>query len=159
MLFAAERTLLAWQRTAIAVMGFGFVVERFGLTLPLAGGEPLSPWQRGFSLWLGVGLLVVGALVSIVSALQYRKVLRSLDEKETPRGHLSSMGVWLSFLLAFVAFALAAYFVAAFDAQPRTADVAAGLERRADRLVGGFTVDPFMQRRPRPHAPGVAVPT
>jgi uncharacterized membrane protein YidH (DUF202 family) len=30
-LFAAERTLLAWQRNAIALMGFGFVVERFGL--------------------------------------------------------------------------------------------------------------------------------
>jgi putative membrane protein len=32
-LFAAERTLLAWQRTAIALMGFGFVVARFGLFL------------------------------------------------------------------------------------------------------------------------------
>ena len=34
-LFAAERTLLAWQRSAIALMGFGFVVERFGLFLQI----------------------------------------------------------------------------------------------------------------------------
>ena len=31
--FAAERTLLAWMRTGLALMGFGFVVARFGLFL------------------------------------------------------------------------------------------------------------------------------
>ena len=70
-LFAAERTLLAWQRTALALMGFGFVVERFGLLMRMASVQPLSASQRGFSLWLGVGLLV-GAAVAAVSALQFR---------------------------------------------------------------------------------------
>ncbi len=49
-LFAAERALLARQRTAIALMGFGFVVERFGLFLRMIGSQPLSPSQRSFSL-------------------------------------------------------------------------------------------------------------
>lgn len=110
-LFAAERTLLAWQRTAIALMGFGFVVERFGLFLRLVSNQALSGSQRGFSLWLGVALLLTGATVAIVSALQFRTVLRGLGEKEIPRGYWTSLGVWLNFLLAAVALALATHFV------------------------------------------------
>jgi putative membrane protein len=93
-------------------MGFGFVVERFGLFLRMVGNQPLSASQRGFSLWLGVSLLVLGAGVAVVSALQFRTVLRSLGEKEVPRGYWTNMGVWLNFLLAVVALALAVHFVA-----------------------------------------------
>ena len=53
-LFAAERTLLAWQRTAIALMGFGFVIERFGLFLQMVLHESTGGSQRTFSLGLGV---------------------------------------------------------------------------------------------------------
>jgi len=110
-LFAAERTLLAWQRTAIALMGFGFVVERFGLFLRMVSNQPLSLSQRGFSLWLGVSLLVIGAVVSVVSALQFRTVVRSLGEQEIPRGYWLSHGVWLNFALAAVSLPLAIHFV------------------------------------------------
>lgn len=110
-LFAAERTLLAWQRTALSLMGFGFVVERFGLFLRLVGHQPMSSSQRGFSLWLGVGLLMMGAGVAVISALQFRTFLRSLGEQEIPRGYWPNIGVWLNFLLACVALALAVHFV------------------------------------------------
>jgi hypothetical protein len=50
--------------------------------------------------------------VAIVSALQFRTVLRGLGEKEIPRGYWTNLGVWLNDLLACVALALAMHFVA-----------------------------------------------
>ena len=110
-LFAAERTLLAWQRTAIALMGFGFVVERFGLFLHMVTQQPLTATQRGFSLWLGIVLLLLGAASALLSALQFRNVVRGLGEQEIPRGYWTQLGVWMNFLLAAVALALAVHFV------------------------------------------------
>ncbi len=110
-LFAAERTLLAWQRSALALMAFGFVVERFGLFLRMVNNQPLTLSQRGFSLWLGVGLLFVSAAVSVTSSLQYRSVLRSLGPREIPPGYWAHVGVWLNFLLAFISIALAVHFL------------------------------------------------
>ena len=92
-------------------MGFGFVVERFGLFLRMVGNEPLSQAQRGFSLWLGITLLILGAGVAVASAVQFRTVVRGLGEKEIPRGYWTHLGVWLNFFLALVALALAVHFV------------------------------------------------
>ncbi|MDE2092683.1 MAG: DUF202 domain-containing protein [Burkholderiales bacterium] len=111
-LFAAERTLLAWQRTAIALMGFGFVVERFGLFLRMVTNQPLPASQQGFSLWVGITLLLMGAAVAVVSALQFRIVVRELGELEIPRGYWTHLGVWANFVLAIVALVLAVHFVA-----------------------------------------------
>lgn len=104
-MFAAERTLLAWQRTAIALMIFDFVVERFDLSV-----QSLCASQH-FSQWLGVGLMLIGVGVAVVSALTFRHVTRGLGEQEIPRGYWNSLGVWLNFLLAMVAVALAANFI------------------------------------------------
>jgi len=111
-LFAAERTLLAWQRTAIALMGFGFVVERFGLFLQVVANQPLSMAQRGFSLWLGVFLLAIGAAVSVVSALQFRSIVRGVGDRVALKGrYWPAMGFWVNLVLAAVALALAVHFV------------------------------------------------
>ena len=53
-LFATERTLLAWNRTAITLMGFGFMVERFGLFLHVVLRQQSEPLHRGITLFIGV---------------------------------------------------------------------------------------------------------
>lgn len=110
-LFAAERTLLAWQRSAIALMAFGFVVERFGLFLRMVSNQPLSSVQRGFSVWLGVALLLISALMLTLASIQYRRVIRSLGKQEIPAAYWTDMGVILNAMLTVIALALAIYFV------------------------------------------------
>jgi putative membrane protein len=112
-LFAAERTLLAWQRTAIALMGFGFVVERFGLFLKLVSHQSESSAQRSFSLAAGVLLLVLGAVVALVSARQFRQVAKNLDPSVVPPGYWTQIGVVLNVLIALIALGLALRFLLA----------------------------------------------
>jgi putative membrane protein len=110
-LFAAERTLLAWQRSAIALMGFGFVVERFGLFLQLVAHQPLSGSQRGFSLGLGVLLLLLGAAVALISARQFRQIAKSLDPAVVPPGYWTHVGVGLNIIIAVVSLIIALGFL------------------------------------------------
>jgi putative membrane protein len=110
-LFAAERTLLAWQRTAIALMGFGFVVERFGLFLQVVGHQTASGASRGFSLAAGVLLLFLGAAVALISARQFRQIAKNLDPAVIPPGYWTQVGVVLNVVMALIAVVLALHFL------------------------------------------------
>jgi putative membrane protein len=97
--FAAERTLLAWLRTGIAIMAFGFVVARFGLFLRivhLQGGTAAPPEPR-LSPYLGTALVALGILAIGAGAAQYRRYCRQLPPAAlpTPRAH------WLPLALAW----------------------------------------------------------
>ena len=110
-LFAAERTLLAWQRSAIALMGFGFLVERFGLFLQIVAHLPEPGSYRGFSLAAGVLLLVLGAAAALISARQFRQVVKTLGPVVVPPGYSIHVGVALNVVIAAIALAFALRFL------------------------------------------------
>ncbi len=84
---AAERTFLAWIRTGLALMGFGFVVARFGLFLrELAAVQKIpQPLSHGTSLWLGLGLVVLGVVLNVAALVRYRRYLNDLEAGILPR--------------------------------------------------------------------------
>jgi putative membrane protein len=111
---AAERTLLAWIRTGLALMGFGFVVARFGLFLremAMARGAAVPPPVEGrpASLWIGVALVALGVLVNLLAAIDHGRVVRSLRRGDTHPATKSMMGVVLAALLAVLGAAMAVY--------------------------------------------------
>jgi putative membrane protein len=88
---ANERTFLAWIRTSIGIMAFGFVVERFGLflkqiayVLGQAGGlgfpADQKPPQAGYSAFFGIALVGLGALMGLLAFIRYKKVEKQIDE-------------------------------------------------------------------------------
>ena len=111
-LFAAERTLLAWNRTVLSLMAFGFVIERFGLFVRFVAQAPgaagVAPQDRA-SFWLGIGFIALGVAASVVSVAQYRVALASLRPSEIPVGYRTSVGVWLNVLIAALGSGLIAY--------------------------------------------------
>jgi inner membrane protein YidH len=107
--FAAERTLLAWNRTSLTLMAFGFVIERFGLFTNMLSPRQGEMLQRGVSFWIGIAFIVLGSLVSTISIAQYRKVLRTLKPIEIPEGYRTNWGVFANLAVAVLGAALIAY--------------------------------------------------
>ncbi|MDD2462381.1 MAG: DUF202 domain-containing protein [Desulfobulbus sp.] len=107
--FAAERTLLAWTRTSLTLMAFGFVVERFGLFLSTLLPRHGEAMQRGLSFWIGLSFIVLGSLTSAAAVWQYRRLLHTLSPDEIPPGYLSTLGAWTNQIVAFLGIALTAY--------------------------------------------------
>ncbi len=97
-LFAAERTLMAWNRTSLALIAFGFLVERSGLLLAVLA--PTHTARTQFTFWLGSAFILLGALSALFGSRQYRVVLRSLEPSAFPPGYATQGGVIVNLVVA-----------------------------------------------------------
>ena len=112
--FAAERTLLAWLRTGLTIMGLGFVVARFGLFLELLSAQhQAAPVQAQShpSAVLGVLFVVVGAIAILLATVQHRRFVSTLPKHDLPMSYSEAFAVVLSALVGVLGLLLAAYLV------------------------------------------------
>jgi len=109
--FAAERTLLAWIRTGIGVIGLGFIVARFGLFLHLIRGAAEEDYQPSMSAWIGVFAICLGAFGMLAALQQFRKYTRTLPGRESPAGYSISVVIAYTLSMVGAAAALAFYLV------------------------------------------------
>jgi putative membrane protein len=111
--FAAERTLLAYVRTGLAMMGFGFVVARFGLFLrELAAVRPETvPGQMGLSLWVGTALVLLGVVVNLYAAGKHWQTVRRLDQGAPVRPSPLSLATIVAIALAILGLLVAGYLI------------------------------------------------
>ncbi len=107
--FAAERTLLAWNRTSLTLMAFGFVIKRFGLLVHMLSPQKGEALQRGTSFWIGLAFIVLGALAAAAAVAQYRTVVRTLKPIEIPEGYRVNLGVFTTLAVAALGVALTVY--------------------------------------------------
>ncbi|MGA2131264.1 MAG: DUF202 domain-containing protein [Bryobacteraceae bacterium] len=110
---AAERTFLAWIRTGLSLMGFGFVVARFGLFLREIefSQHPLTLRSARFTLYVGTALILIGVVVNVLSAIQHVQFVRAVKRSDEIVERPVTMAVVIALVLALTGLAMTVYLV------------------------------------------------
>jgi putative membrane protein len=114
---ANERTFLAWVRTAIAVMAFGFVIERFDLflraTASQAALKQLAPHGGKFANAAGLTFIAIGVFMFVISGLRFVRTTKAIDLEETLESPGERFDLALAALIGLLGIALFLYMASA----------------------------------------------
>ena len=107
---ANERTFLAWVRTSVAVVVFGFAIGRFAVAMrQLTAFQGQAAKATGFSVWMGTAAIIAGVGMVTSGLMRYRKTRAQLDAgKFEPAGFIVDLVTVLTVLFGL---ALAGYLV------------------------------------------------
>ena len=120
---ANERTFLAWVRTSIAIIAFGFLVERFDLLLrfsPLPGKHGSAIVRADFGHVAGLVLIVLGVAMIPVAAVRFARTAKEIDATDMHPGTGSRVDFALAALLVLLAAGLLVYLFNALSASAWT---------------------------------------
>jgi putative membrane protein len=98
---ANERTFLAWVRTSVAIMAFGFVVEKFSLFVKQMAyylGKEAAPPPQGYSSLIGIVLVGLGVAMGVLAFIRYKKVEHQIDDDTYRPSPILSVMLFLSVL-------------------------------------------------------------
>jgi len=107
---ANERTFLAWVRTSVAIVVFGFAIGRFAIAMrQLTEFQGRGSKSTGFSVWMGMSAILAGVVMVGAGLMRYRKTRAQLDEgKFEPAGFIVDLVTILTVLFGL---ALAGYLI------------------------------------------------
>jgi len=107
---ANERTFLAWVRTSVAIVVFGFAIGRFAIAMrQLTAFQGHESKATGFSVCMGTISILAGVVMVVAGLMRYRKTRAQLDEgKFEPAGFIVDLVTILTVLFGL---ALAGYLV------------------------------------------------
>jgi putative membrane protein len=105
---ANERTFLAWVRTAIAIMAFGFLVEKFDLFIEMAGRKPPAGGQTLANV-AGLVLIVLGCATMVLAIFRFHKTARDIDSPDKRPSTGERVDAMLAALLVLLGAAMFVY--------------------------------------------------
>ena len=110
---ANERTFLAWVRTAIAVMAFGFLIERFDLFIKIAGPQlaqqHLAPHGQAFANAAGLAFILIGVAMIAIAGIRFVKTAKDIDSEDVVSSPGERVDLALAALIGILGLALLLY--------------------------------------------------